>query len=151
MPRTYLYSKDRRKILPIYVGKRTEWRKSGITDFFDRKNIGAGEDWNEVIQENLDRCDLFVLFWSSAARDSEEVRREINYALTRKIAGQPQPPDFDPLTIELPIPPPVPEGLESLNFDDELLYLIKAEEALEAERGGGPLRRLFNRVLALFR
>jgi TIR domain-containing protein len=127
-------STDRLKILPIYLGKRTEWQKAGITDFFDRKDIPAGADWNEEIQKNLDRCDLFVLFWSEAAKGSEGVSREIEYALARKGSDKWNPPTFDPLTIELPVPKPLPEGLESLNFDDALLYLIKAEEALEAER-----------------
>jgi hypothetical protein len=127
-------SKDRDKVLPIYLGKRTEWRKAGITDFFDRKDIAAGAGWREEIQKNLDRCDLFVLFWSTSAMCSEEVGKEIAYALARKGSDEWNPPTFDPLSIELPVPRPLPAGLESLNFDDPLLYFIKAEEASGAER-----------------
>ena len=126
-------SKDRPKILPIYLGKRTEWRKAGITDFFDRKDIGSGDVWNEEIQKNLDKCDLFVLFWSSSAKCSAEVAKEIAYALARKGDDEWNPPTFDPLSIELPVPQPLPSGLESLNFDDPLLYFLKAEEALRKE------------------
>lgn len=126
-------SKDRLKVMPIYLGKRTEWRKAGITDFFDRKDIGAGEVWNEEIRKNLDQCDLFVLFWSSSARGSEGVAREIAYALGRKTGDEGQPPTFDPLSLELPVPRPLPTGLESLNFDDPLLYFIRAEEAIREE------------------
>lgn len=133
-------SKDRSKILPIYLGKRTEWRKAGITDFFDRKDIGAGAGWNEEIQKNLDRCDLFVLFWSTSAMCSQEVGKEIAYALARKGGDDWNPPTFDPLSIELPVPQPLPDGLKSLNFDDALLYFIKADEALR-EEGGAPRPR----------
>ncbi|MFL6335603.1 MAG: toll/interleukin-1 receptor domain-containing protein [Pyrinomonadaceae bacterium] len=122
-------SKDRDKVLPIYLGKRTEWRKAGITDFFDRKDIAAGAAWRAEIQKNLDKCDLFVLFWSTSAMCSEEVGKEIAYALARKGSDEWNPPAFDPLSIELPVPRPLPAGLESLNFDDPLLYFIKAEEA----------------------
>jgi hypothetical protein len=123
-------SKDRDKILPIYLGKRTEWRKAGITDFFDRKDIGSGAGWDEEIRKNIDRCDLFVLFWSSSAQCSAGVGKEIAYALARKGGDEWNSPTFDPLSIEVPVPQPLPAGLESLNFDDPLLYFIKAEEAI---------------------
>ncbi|MBV9929149.1 MAG: toll/interleukin-1 receptor domain-containing protein [Acidobacteria bacterium] len=129
-------SKDRPKVLPIYLGKRTEWRKAGITDFFDRKDIVAGDSWSEEIRKNLDRCDLFVLFWSSAAQRSAEVGKEVAHAVARKRGDEWSPPAIDPLSIELPVPQPIPAGLESLNFDDPTLYFLKAEEAIRGEGGG---------------
>jgi hypothetical protein len=133
-------SEDRRRVLPIYLGKRSEWRKAGTTDFFDRKDIGAGDHWREVIQKNLDGCDLFVLFWSAAAQCSEEVGREVAYALARKARNEEGLPDFDPLSIDLPVPEPLPVGFAAHNLDDPVLYLIKAEEAIAAERRGRPSR-----------
>lgn len=127
-------SKDRRRVLMGIQGLRKGWKMAGITYFMDLQDIESGEHWREVIQQNLDKSDLFVLFWSSAAQGSEEVRKEINYALARRGGSDNDLPDFEPYTIELPIPEPLPEGLESQHFGDDLLYIIKAEETLEAER-----------------
>jgi hypothetical protein len=128
-------SKDRRRVLLGLQGLRRGWRRAGITDFIDLQDIQSGEHWREVIQKNLDKCDLFVLFWSSAAKCSEEVMKEINYALSRKGRSDENPPAFEPFTIELPLPTPLPAGLESLHFGDDLLYIIKAQEALDAAQG----------------
>jgi hypothetical protein len=129
-------SDDRRQVLLGLRGLRKGWKLAGITYFIDLQDIKSGEYWREVIKLNLDKCDLFVLFWSSAAKCSEEVMKEVNYALVRRSGNDKALPDFEPYTIELPIPEPLPEGLESLHFGDDLLYFIKAEETLKAERAG---------------
>jgi hypothetical protein len=127
-------SQDRRQVLLGLRGLRKGWKLAGITYFIDLQDIKSGEYWREVIKLNLDKCDLFVLFWSSAAKGSEEVMKEVNYALARRSGNDKALPDFEPYTIELPVPEPLPEGLESRHFGDDLLYFIKAEETLEAER-----------------
>jgi hypothetical protein len=114
-------SKDLDKVLLALRGLREGWEHEGMTYFFDRREIRSGEHWRKVIEANLDRCDLFVLFWSSAAQGSGEVKKEIDYALARKAGGDDEPPAFEPFTIEKPVPMPLPEGLESLHFGDELL------------------------------
>jgi hypothetical protein len=131
-------SKDRLRVLMGLQGLRNGWELAGITYFIDLQGIKSGEYWSKVIQQNLDKCNLFVLFWSSAAQCSKEVSKEINYALTRKGGSEANPPDFLPYIIELPVPMPLPSGLEALHFNDDLLYIIKAEEVLEAERGARP-------------
>jgi hypothetical protein len=131
-------SKDRRRVLMGLQGLRKGWEQAGITDFIDLQDIKSGEHWRKVIQLHLDKCDLFVLFWSSAAKNSEEVRKEVNYALARKGGSDENPPVFEPFTIELPLAEPLPGGLESLHFGDDLLHIIKAEEALAAERDARP-------------
>jgi hypothetical protein len=123
-------SADRLRVLTGLQGLQRGWKRAGITYFIDLQGIGPGEGWREEIKKNLDRCDLFVLFWSTAAKCSEEVRREVQYALARKGGDDGNPPAFEPFTIEMPLPLPLPDGLESLHFGDEMLHLIKAEEAL---------------------
>jgi hypothetical protein len=144
-------SKDRREVLPRVQGLERGLKLEGITCFMDKHDIKPGEQWREVIRRHLDQCDVFYLFWSSNAKDSKEVRYEVEYALARKGRDERKPPFFEPFTIELPLPTPLPDGLESLHFDDRLLYEIKAVEAMEAESSGGPLRGLFKKVSGLFR
>lgn len=122
-------SKDLDKVLLALRGLREGWEHEGVTYFFDRREIRSGEHWRKVIRANLDSCDLFVLFWSSAAKGSEEVGKEVAYALARKGGRDDSPPAFEPFTIEKPVPVPLPEGLESLHFGDELLnYMSEAEK-----------------------
>jgi hypothetical protein len=127
------FSKDRKRVLMVLQGMKAGMEWAGMTYFMD-KDINSGEYWNDVIQQNLDKSDVVVIFWSTAAKESVEVRKEIEYALQRKGGIKERAPFFRPLTIELPLPMPLPDGLESLHFNDEMLSLIKAEEALEAEK-----------------
>ena len=126
-------SKDRDTVWPSVMGLEMGLQRAGITYFLDKKNLDFGDDWSEEIQQNLDRADIFYLFWSSAARDSKEVGKEIKYALDRKDKNVSKPPFFNPLTIELPLPVPLPGGLESLNFENAMTYMIKGAEAVKAE------------------
>jgi hypothetical protein len=114
-------SKDLDKVLLAVRGLREGWEQEGMTYFLDRRAIRPGESWRAAIKTNLDRCDLFVLFWSSAAQLSGEVKKEIDYALARKGGGDDNPPAIEPFTIEKPVPVPLPAGLETLHFGDELL------------------------------
>lgn len=120
-------SKDLDKVLLALRGLREGWEQEGMTYFFDQREIRSGERWRKVIEANLDRCDLFVLFWSSAAQCSDEVGKEIDYALARKAGSDENPPAIEPFTIEKPIPMPLPGGLESLHFGDELLNYTDAD------------------------
>ena len=121
-------SADLEKVLLGLRGMVRLWEQEGIKYFFDRRNIKHGEPWRTSIGEHLDKCDLFVLFWSKAARESEEVGKEISYALARKGGSDERPPAFDPFTIEKPVPVPLPKGLESYHFGDELLNYMKGGE-----------------------
>jgi hypothetical protein len=126
-------SKDRPQVLARMQGLERGLKRAGITCFMDKQDIEPGEQWAEALRRQLDECDLFYLFWSSNAKNSEEVRKEIDYALARKGADERRPPFFEPFTIELPLPQPLPRGLESLHFVEPILYEIKAEEAIQDE------------------
>lgn len=126
-------SADRLEVLERMHGLERGLKKAGITCFMDKQDIAPGEQWNERLRREIDACDHFYLFWSSNAMKSEGVREEINYALARKGADEHRPPFFEPFTIELPLPQPLPKGLESLHFVEPILYEIKAEEAIKAE------------------
>ena len=95
----------------------------GITYFQDVLDLEPGQRWEQELYRRMDDCDLVLLFWSSAARDSEWVRREIAYALERKV-DEFAPPEIRPVLVEgPPVPLPWPE-LAHLHFNDRTLYVL---------------------------
>ena len=59
-------TKDRKEVL-----KRVQMLEVLKTKFFqDILSIEPGDRWKKKLYENIDRCDLFLLFWSQAAKDS---------------------------------------------------------------------------------
>ena len=56
---------------------------AGIEHFFDRKYLKAGDVFPQVIQDYINSADLFVLYWSENAAESEYVRKERIQALKR--------------------------------------------------------------------
>ena len=94
-----------------------------INYFQDILHLDPGDRWEQKLYRHIDQADLFLLFWSSAARNSKWVRKEIRYALDRK-GPRDSPPEIVPVVIEGPPPPaPWPE-LENLHLTDRLLYLM---------------------------
>jgi hypothetical protein len=79
-------------------------------------------------------CDLFLLFWSSAAKTSEWVMKEVKYALLRKGDLETNPPDIVPVILEGPPPVPPPPELQHMHFADHLMYLIQHESHVGSER-----------------
>ena len=60
--------------------------------------------WEQKLELGIDECDLFMLFWSSEAKKSAWVRREVRYALERQAGDQLAPPEIAPIPIEDPPP-----------------------------------------------
>lgn len=127
-------SPDREKVLE----HAKTLRAVRIEFFADIWSLEPGEPWEPRLYAEIDRCDLFLLFWSSAARDSEWVAREIAYVVERirkEGSSDRATPDIHPVLIEGPPPvKPPPESLAFLQFDDPLLYLIGAIGKLSAAR-----------------
>ena len=97
--------------------------------FQDVLSIEPGERWAQRLYEEIDRCDLFLLFWSNSAARSEWVLREAELAVARQNASSDEEPDITPIILEgPPVPQPIPESLKHLHFNDHLLYLIAATE-----------------------
>jgi hypothetical protein len=100
-----------------------------IEYFQDLLSLEPGVRWERELYRHIDRSDLFLLFWSTAARESEWVRKEILYALQRKQSDDFAPPEIVPVPIEGPPPVPPPEELAHLHFNDSLLYVMAGENA----------------------
>jgi hypothetical protein len=112
----------------------------GIDYFQDVLSLEPGDRWSQRIELGIDRCDLFLLFWSSDAKRSEWVRREVRYALTRKGGDDLLPPEIRPVVVEGPPIVEPWEELADLHFNDRHLYFIRAEARRRAcANCGGPI------------
>ena len=114
-------SADRHAVLPRVQMLRTV----GIDCFQDALDLDPGSRWEQELYRHIDECDLFLLFWSSSARESDWVKKEVLYALERKSNDELAPPEICPVIIEGPPPVPPPADLAHLHFDDRTLYFMK--------------------------
>jgi TIR domain len=115
-------SADRPEVL-----KRVQMLSRFHIDFFqDLLTLEPGEQWEQTIYQSIDRSDVFFLFWSSAARSSEWVMKEIRYALERKGTDRWAAPEIVPVIIEGPPPVPPPAELKDIHFNDQFIYFINA-------------------------
>jgi len=113
-------SKDRDEVL-----RRTQILSIvGIRYFQDVLTLEPGERFERSLELGIQECDLFLLFWSAAARDSEWVRKEVGLALGRKAGNDSAPPEIRPVIVEGP-PVVAPwEELADLHFNDRCLYFM---------------------------
>ncbi|MFB2898341.1 TIR domain-containing protein [Aerosakkonemataceae cyanobacterium BLCC-F50] len=113
-------SKDRQEVL-----KRVQaLAVTGIEVFQDVLNLEPGDRWEKELYRHINECDLFLLFWSTAAKESKWVLKEVLYALERQGKDGLNPPEIIPVIIEGPPLVPPPEQLQHLHFNDKILYLI---------------------------
>jgi uncharacterized protein YjbJ (UPF0337 family) len=101
-------------------------RATGLETFIDVLTLRPGDMWNPKIFEAIDESDLFVVIWSTNARDSEWVKKESQYALRHYMEHG--SPDFVPIPVEGPPIASVPQDLQAYHFNDELLGQIRAAE-----------------------
>ncbi len=97
----------------------------GISYFQDLLALEPGDRWSRRIELGIDDCDLFLLFWSSRAKSSEWVRREVRHALTRKAGDDLSPPEIRPVILEGPPIVEPWEELADLHFNDRILYFLR--------------------------
>jgi len=74
---------------------------------------------------HIDESDLFLLFWSTAAKQSQWVLKEEQYAIARKGGNDEALPEIRPVPIEGPPLVPPPDELAHLHFNDRLLYFMR--------------------------
>lgn len=111
---------------PEVVKRLQGFSKAGIDYFADVLRLEPGERWERKLYETIDDCDLFLLFWSAAARRSEWVRREYLYA---DAVRRQHRITLKPVILEGPPPPDPPAELADLHFNDPLLYFIGKSSA----------------------
>jgi serine/threonine protein kinase len=112
-------SKDRDEVLK-YAGLLDVLH---IPFFQDVLHLAPGERWERALYRHIDESDLFLVFWSTAAKESAWVQQEIQYALRRKGDDDAAPPAIVPVPIEGPPPVEPPAELAHLHFDHPIRYV----------------------------
>lgn len=108
------------------VLKRVQMLNLQHIDFFqDKLRLNPGQRWESELYRQIDESDLFLLFWSNAAKQSEWVTKELQYALSRKHGDDAAPPEIYPVIIEGPPVVAPPPELAHLHFNDYLLYFMQ--------------------------
>ncbi len=112
-------TKDRKEVL-----KRVQMLNVMKTKFFiDLLSLDPGDRWEKKLYETIPHCDLFLLFWSQAAKNSEWViTGKPNTRSTSNSKNQDGEPDIVPVVLEQNVPPP--PSLAALHFNDRIQYLI---------------------------
>jgi hypothetical protein len=119
----------------VEVLKRAQaLRAAKIGYFQDLLTLEPGERFKPRIYQEIDRCDLFLLFWSSHAAQSEWVRSETEYALARRSKSGSEFPDITPIILEGPPLPTPPDSLKDIHFNDALRFVIAAAEIEQSSR-----------------
>jgi hypothetical protein len=117
-------SADRTEVIKRVQGLRA----AGIEFFQDVLSLEPGEQWEQRLYDEIDRCDVFLLFWSSNAAKSEWVARETDRALARQRGSTMDVPEITPIIIEgPPVAAPIPESLRHLHFNDYLMLGAMSE------------------------
>lgn len=115
-------SRDRPEVL-----KRVQMLNLAKIKFFqDLLTLEPGDQWEKLLYDYIDKSDVFFLFWSTAASESEWVRKEVEYAVNSKAGGGESGPEIIPVIIEGPPPAKPPAELSFLHFNDRLIYFINA-------------------------
>lgn len=116
-------SPDRTEVL-----KRVQMlRLARIRYFQDVLKLEPGDRWERKLYLCIDKSDLFLLFWSTNAKESTWVLEEVRYALKRKGGDEFAPPELIPVIIEGPPIPQPPDELAHLHFNDYLLYFMNPD------------------------
>jgi hypothetical protein len=105
-------SEDRAHVLA-----RVQMLRIANIDYFQDIEMAPGERWEKELYRQIDRCDLFLLFWSQAAKQSKWVRRETQYALELGTKA----PDVKPVPIEGPPVVSPWKELKAIHVNDALL------------------------------
>lgn len=100
----------------------------GVDYFQDVMHLSPGDRWAKELYRHIDACDVFYLFWSSNAKASEWVLKELRYAYELKHHDEDAPPRIQPIPIEGPPPVQPPTGFEWLHVDDPVLYFRVADQ-----------------------
>lgn len=118
-------AQDRAEVL-----KRVQMLSKLRIEFFqDVLDLEPGTRWEMELYRHIDESDLFLLFWSGAAKQSEWVLKEVRYALARKRDDDTSPPEIIPVIIEGPPPAAPPPELAHLHFNDYLVYFMAPPNA----------------------
>jgi uncharacterized protein YegL len=117
-------SSDRPRVLEIAQA----YLRIGTAVFQDVLSFEPGDRWNHKLFKHIDEADLFMLFWSKAAKESEWVIKEAEYALKQLKRRHGRAPDIIPYILEGPPVPTPPNSLRDIHFNDPIRAINTAEQ-----------------------
>lgn len=112
-------SRDRGEVLRRVQGIAA----TGIDVFLDVISIRAGDNWEHELLCNIRERDIFYLFWSVAASQSQWVEREWRLALRERGLDY-----IHPIPLADPVVAPPPKELASYHFNDLLLACMRSQD-----------------------
>src|SRR5712692_1516990 len=118
-------SADRQRVLDRVAAVTMS---AGLDVFFDCLSLHPSEEWKLRLAAEIKKRDLFLLFWSIEAKDSQWVSWEWHKALDEKGISAMQ---IQPLQTGREAPPP--EELKELHFGDPYMLARRAYESLSSE------------------
>jgi hypothetical protein len=83
----------------------------------DVESLRAGQDWEAKLKEHVGRADLFMLFWSPAAKASKWVAQEACWALELQRRSPTAEPDIKPFQVYSQRRADPPPPLRHLHFE----------------------------------
>jgi hypothetical protein len=89
------------------------YRALGVYVYIDRHSIRGGQEWWPALKRFIQKSDIFQLFWSSSAAESEAVKSEYEHALS--LLSKKGEGFIRPLYWEARLPK-VPEALSKFHF-----------------------------------
>lgn len=116
-------SEDRREVLKFARALR-----AAKIDFFqDHISLEAGEEWQPRLYEEIDKSDVFFLFWSKHSAVSKWVIQEAEYAHGRATRIGLNVPHITPVRLDDAPRPTEPPWMRAIHFDDYFRKLIDRE------------------------
>ncbi len=97
---------------------------AGLEYFQDVLDLEPGEVWSSRLEEAIRDADVFLLFWSSRAKESGWVRKEVDFALACRAGDDLSLPEIRPVIIEGPPVISPWDDLAHLHFNDRVLYFM---------------------------
>jgi RNA polymerase sigma-70 factor (ECF subfamily) len=120
------------------------FQAAGIEFFHDIVSLRAGSEWQKRLFEEIERCDLFLLFWTENAARSKWVRRETEYAVDYKKKSLENLPDIVPILLDS-VPPAKPAWLEHIHLDHifrlAMLGMASQRDVAAPQAGGRKVDR----------
>lgn len=112
-------SEDRLRVLD----RVSEIQRNGVDVFLDCLSLHPGDEWKQALEIEIEERELFLLFWSIHAKQSEWVTWEWQTALKYKGLSGIDPHPLDPVLAAEP-----PEELKALHFGDPYMLARKVYE-----------------------
>jgi hypothetical protein len=111
---------------PLALTIARAYRRLNIDTFMDRLSLEGGDLWEERIEEEIARCDMFLLIWSKDSSVSQWVCRETLSALRRRKVDGRRKPHIVTYIVGAPPPARAPDELRELQFNDPAFALWEA-------------------------